>query len=129
MEGMEIPEGAPRAVYEYDWKFNIDGTEKIITTLGDYPDVDGEFVGLEGTREIQAGYEPPIHDFTLEFNGIDLAGSILQRRNLLLVVAYDLNKSHKEAFEAVKILTDSALSTGVFRRWVLRPLLQGKPET
>ncbi|MGB5315280.1 MAG: BT_3928 family protein [Robiginitalea sp.] len=112
MEGMEIPEGAPRAVYEYDWKFNIDGTEKIITTLGDYPDVDGEFVGLEGTREIQAGYEPPIHDFTLEFNGIDLAGSILQRRNLLLVVAYDLNKSHKEAFEAVKILTDSALSLG-----------------
>ncbi|MGB5653156.1 MAG: BT_3928 family protein, partial [Robiginitalea sp.] len=105
MEGMEIPEGAPRAVYEYDWKFNIDGTEKIITTLGDYPDVDGEFVGLEGTREIQAGYEPPIHDFTLEYNGIVLAGSILQRRNLLLVVAYDLNKSHKEAFEAVKILT------------------------
>ncbi|MGB5652260.1 MAG: DUF6624 domain-containing protein, partial [Robiginitalea sp.] len=112
MEGMATPEDAPRAVYEYDWKFNIDGTEKIITTLGDYPDVDGEFVGLEGTREIQAGYEPPIHDFTLEFNGIDLAGSILQRRNLLLVVAYDLNKSHKEAFEAVKILTDSALSLG-----------------
>ena len=111
-EGMEIPEGAPRAVYEYDWKFNIDGNEKIITTLGDYPEVDGEFVGLEGTREIQAGYEPPIHDFTVEYNGIDLATSLLQRKNVLLVVAYDLNKSHKEAFEAIKILTDSALSLG-----------------
>ncbi|MGB5403313.1 MAG: BT_3928 family protein [Robiginitalea sp.] len=112
MEGMATPEDAPRAVYEYDWKFNIDGTEKIITTLGDYPDVDGEFVGLEGTREIQAGYEPPIHDFTVEYNGIDMASAILQRRNLLLVVAYDLNKSQAEAFEAVKILTDSALAMG-----------------
>ena len=111
-EGMEIPEDAPRPVYEYDWKFNIDGKEKIITTLGDYPEVDGEFVGLEGTREIQAGYEPPIHDFTVEYNGIDLAGSLLQRKNVLLVVAYDLSKSHKDAFEAIKILTDSALSLG-----------------
>lgn len=111
-EGMEIPEDAPRPVYEYDWKFNIDGNEKIITTLGDYPEVDGEFVGLEGTREIQAGYEPPIHDFTVEYNGIDLAHSVLQRKNVLLVVAYDLNKSHKDAFQAVKILTDSALSLG-----------------
>jgi len=112
MEGMVIPGDAPRAVYEYDWKFNIDGTEKIITTLGDYPDVDGEFVDLEGTREIQAGYEPPIHDFTVEYNGTDMASSILQRKNLFLVVAYDLNKSYLEAFEALKTLTDSALSMG-----------------
>lgn len=111
-EGMEIPEGAPRPVYEYDWKFNIGGNEKIITTLGDYPEVDGEFVGLEGTREIQAGYEPPIHDFTVEYNGLDMANSLLQRKNVLLVVAYDLNKSYEEAFEAIKILTDSALSLG-----------------
>ncbi len=111
-QGMEIPEDAPRPVYEYDWKFNIVVNEKIITTLGDYPEVDGEFVGLEGTREIQAGYEPPIHDFTAEYNGIDLASSLLQRKNVLLVVAYDLNKSHTEAFEEVKILTDSALSLG-----------------
>ena len=69
-------------------------------------------MGLEGTREIQAGYEPPIHDFTVEYNGIDLASSLLQRKNVLLVVAYDLNKSHTEAFEEVKILTDSALSLG-----------------
>ena len=112
LEGMAIPQDAPKPVYEYDWKFNIDGTEKIITTLGDYPEVAGEFVGLEGTRELQAGYEPPIHDFTMEHNGLDLAASILKRRNLLLVVAYDLDKSHKEAFEAVKKLSDSALSMG-----------------
>lgn len=112
LEGMVIPDDAPKPVYEYDWKFNIDGTEKIITTLGAYPEVEGEFVGLEGTREIQKGYEPPIHDFTIEYNGEDLATSILQRRNLLLVVAYDLNKSYKEAFNAVKKYSDSALALG-----------------
>ncbi|MDM9630931.1 BT_3928 family protein [Robiginitalea aurantiaca] len=112
LEGMVIPEDAPKPVYEYDWKFNIDGTDKVITTLGEYPDVKGEFVGLEGTREIQSGYEPPIHDFTIEYNGQDLASSILQRRNLLLVVAYDLDKSEKEAFTAIKKHTDSALTLG-----------------
>ncbi len=112
MEGMEIPANAPKPVYEYDWKFNVGGEEKVITTLGEYPEVDGEFIGLEGTREIQAGYEPPIHDFTMEYNGVDLASSILQRPNVLLVVAYDLGKSRMEAFEAISALTDSALARG-----------------
>jgi uncharacterized membrane protein YphA (DoxX/SURF4 family) len=112
LEGMAVPADAPKPVYEYDWKFRIDGEDKVITTLGDYPDVKGEFIGLEGTREIQAGYEPPIHDFTMEHNGLDLAASILQRRNLLLVVAYDLDKSHLDAFGEVKKLSDSAMALG-----------------
>lgn len=111
-EGMTIPEDAPKPIYEYDWKFRVGGEEKIITTLGDYPQVDGEFIGLEGTREIQAGYEPPIHDFTMEINGTDVALNVLHRRNLLLVVAYDLSKSREEAFKEVKTVTDSALSRG-----------------
>ena len=111
-EGMVIPADAPRPVYEYDWKFRVDGKEKIITTLGDYPQVEGEFVGLEETREVQAGYEPPIHDLTMEINGLDLASSILQRRHLLLVVAYDLSKSHQAAFAGIRKLADTALARG-----------------
>ncbi len=111
-ESMAIPEDAPKPVYEYDWKFRVDGQEKIITTLGDYPQVEGEFIDLEGTREIQPGYEPPIHDLTMEYDGQDLASSILERRNLLLVVAYDLGKSRKEAFEEIRTLTDTALARG-----------------
>jgi uncharacterized membrane protein YphA (DoxX/SURF4 family) len=111
-DGMVIPEDAPRPVYEYDWKFSVDGKEEIITTLGDYPDVDGEFIDLEGTREVQAGYEPPIHDLTMEKKGIDLAASILQRRNLLLVIAYDLSKSSEAAFAEIKKVTDTALARG-----------------
>lgn len=111
-ENMVIPEDAPKPVYEYDWKFLVDGKEEIITTRGDYPQVDGEFIGLEGTREIQAGYEPPIHDFTMEKQGLDLAPYILKRRHLLLVIAYDLSKSDQEAFADVGKVTDSALARG-----------------
>jgi len=111
-ESMTIPEDAPKAVYEYDWKFRVDGEEKIITTLGDYPQVDGEFIDLEGTREVQPGYEPPIHDLTMEYDGVDLASAILKRPNVLLVVAYDLGKSRTEAFEAIKAVTDTALARG-----------------
>ena len=111
-DGMVIPEDAPKPVYEYDWKFRIDGTEEIITTLGDYPQVEGEFIGLEGTREVQAGYEPPIHDLTMEKKGIDLASSILRRKNVLLVIAYDLGKSEQEAFTEIQKVTDTALAHG-----------------
>lgn len=111
-ESMRIPGDAPRPVYEYDWKFRIDGKEKIITTLGEYPQVEGEFIDLEGTREVQAGYEPPIHDLTMEYDGVDLASAILQRPNVLLVIAYDLAKSRMEAFEEIKEVTDTALARG-----------------
>ncbi|MDX1333813.1 MAG: DUF6624 domain-containing protein, partial [Robiginitalea sp.] len=111
-ESMTIPADAPKAVYEYDWKFRVDGEEKIITTLGDYPQVEGEFIDLEGTREVQPGYEPPIHDLTMEYDGVDLASAILKRPNLLLVVAYDLGKSRVEAFESIKAVTDTALARG-----------------
>ncbi len=111
-EGMSVPEDAPRPVYEYDWKFRVGGEEKIVTTLGAYPEVEGEFIGLEGTREVQAGYEPPIHDLTMEKNGVDMAASILQRKHLLLVIAYDLGRSRMEAFGEIKNITDTALARG-----------------
>src|SRR5690625_5198407 len=64
-EGMAVPEDAPQPVFEYRWKFLIDGKEEIITTFGDYPQVDGEFVDVD-TKMISEGYIPPIHDFMIE---------------------------------------------------------------
>ncbi|WP_088341672.1 BT_3928 family protein [Robiginitalea sediminis] len=111
-EGMRIPDDAPKPVYEYDWKFRIDGQETIITTDGSYPSVDGEFIEVAETREIRAGYEPPIHDFTLEREGTDYAASLLKRKQLLMVISYDLDRAHLPAFEALKTLTDTALARG-----------------
>ncbi len=110
-EGMTIPEGAPKPIYDYNWKFKVDGKEKIVTTKGDYPKQEGEFLGVE-TTEIQAGYEPPIHDFTIERDGKDYLDEFLEEDNLIIVVAYNLNKSEKDGFFPVQDITNEALKKG-----------------
>jgi hypothetical protein len=110
-EGMNVPEDAPSAIFEYAWIFNVDGTEQTIVTNGEYPSVDGEFIGVE-TTEIQKGYEPPIHDFTIEQEGTDYAHEFLQQERLVMVIAYDLGKSDSEAFPSIKKVTDEAIFHG-----------------
>jgi len=110
-EGMNVPEGAPESIFEYAWKFDVDGEEKVVVTNGDYPKVDGKFIDVE-TTEIQEGYEPPVHDFTIEQNGEDYAASLLQEPKLIMVIAYDLRKTNNEMYAEVKSVTDAAAKKG-----------------
>ena len=110
-DGMGVPEGAPKAIYDYAWEFNVNGKREIIVTNGDYPTVDGEFIGVE-TTEVQKGYEPPVHDFTIEQDGEDFAPSLLQEPKLVMVIAYDLRKSNTAVFSKIKSISDSALAKG-----------------
>ena len=73
--------------------------------------VDGEFIDVE-TTEIQAGYEPPIHDFTIEQEGQDYAAELLEEEKLVMVIAYDMTKSDYEAFEQVAKVTAEAKRKG-----------------
>jgi peroxiredoxin len=108
---MTVPEDAPKAIFEYAWTFDQVGTETTIVTNGEYPAVDGEFIGVE-TTEIQKGYEPPIHDFTIEQNGEDMSQELLQAENLVMVIAYDLAKSNFKVYPELKKVTDEALRKG-----------------
>lgn len=110
-EGMGVPEGAPKAIFEYAWTFDVDGEETVIITNGDYPTVAGEFIGVE-TEELQAGYEPPVHDFTIEQEGVDYAMELLAEPKLMMVVAYDLRKSDREAFENIRNMAVEASNAG-----------------
>lgn len=110
-DGMNVPDDAPKAIIEYAWKFKTADGEKIVVTNGDYPQVDGEFIGAE-TTEIQKGYEPPVHDFTIEQNGEDFALTLLNEPKLVMVIAYDLRKTNREAYIAVKKVTERALKKG-----------------
>src|SRR5690606_1208624 len=74
--GMSVPDNATQPIFENKWKFNIDGKEEMITTNGEYPQVDGELISTE-TEMIQEGYEPPIHDFTMERDGEDFTTQFL----------------------------------------------------
>lgn len=110
-EGMSVPDDAPKPLYEYAWRFKVNGVDKIVVTNGEYPSVDGEFVDVE-TTEIQKGYEPPIHDFTIEQNGVDFAADLLGEDKLIMVIAYDLAKSDNEFFPEVAKVADKAISKG-----------------
>ncbi|NND16000.1 MAG: DoxX family membrane protein [Eudoraea sp.] len=110
-EGMTIPEDAPKSIFEYAWKFNSNGEEKVIVTRGDYPQVDGEFIGVE-TTEIQAGYVPPIHDFTIEQFGNDQASVILKEPKLAMIIAYDLSQSDADGFTRLPEMTKKAEEAG-----------------
>ena len=110
-EKMEVPEGAPESIYEYRWKFKDGAEEKVIITNGVYPQVAGEFIGVE-TRMIQEGYVPPVHDFSIEKNGEDFTQEILNKEDVIFVVAYALEKSEDEGFPAIKKATDAALEEG-----------------
>src|SRR5690606_4420634 len=110
-EGMSVPEGAPQPIFEYKWKFIIDGQEKIITTNGEYPQVDGEFISTE-TQMIQEGYAPPIHDFSMERNGEDFTAQFLDEENLVVIIAYSLGNTEKDGFLPIKEVTDKALKNG-----------------
>ncbi len=110
-EGMSVPENAPKAIYEYAWRFKVNGEDQIVVTNGEYPKVDGEFIDVE-TTEIQKGYEPPIHDFTIEREGQDMASEILEEDNLVMVIAYDLAKSNNDFFSEVATVTSKAKEKG-----------------
>ncbi len=110
-EGMSVPEGAPEAIFEYDWKFDQNGVDTVITTNGDYPKVDGTFLEVD-TREIQAGYEPPIHDFSMERDGTDFTTQFLEEENLIVVIAYNKGMTELEGYANIREVTNNAIKNG-----------------
>lgn len=110
-ENMEIPEGAPEAVFDYHWKFNVNGKEKIVTTSGGYPQVDGEFIGYE-TELVQEGYTPPVHDFTIEQGDKNFTTSFLEKENLIVIIAYNIDKTEREGYYNIKKVTEEAIRKG-----------------
>jgi uncharacterized membrane protein YphA (DoxX/SURF4 family) len=111
-EGMSVPENAAKPIVEYYWKFNVNGEEKIITTNGSYPDVKGDYIGVD-SKVIDEGYHPPIYDFSIENSeGEDLTEQFLNENNLIVVVSYSLEKIERDGALKLKTLQDSAVKNG-----------------
>lgn len=108
---MSIPEDAPASIYDYHWRFKVNGEEEIHTTQGSYPSIDGEFIDVE-TQLVQRGYEPPIQDFSIERDGEDFTDQMLQQEKLLVVVSYSLRRSEWEGWNTIKPVLKEAESKG-----------------
>jgi uncharacterized membrane protein YphA (DoxX/SURF4 family)/peroxiredoxin len=111
LENMRIPEGAPKAVQEFKWTFNVNGEQKEFVTSGSYPTVDGDYVGVE-TKVIKDGYEPPILDFSIESDDGDVTEEILSQDNLIMIVSYNLDTAEKDGMKKLKSLSDEAIKQG-----------------
>lgn len=111
IEKMKLPENAKKDVYEYSWKFLQNGEEVIIKNEGAYPNVQGEYVGVD-TKLIKEGDKPAISDFFIEKNGEDLTMEVLNEDKLMLIISYNIRSSELEGYKAVKDLTDRALKKG-----------------
>ncbi len=109
--GMEIPAGAPKAKIAYNWVFEENGTEKVITTDRDYPKTTGKFLRVD-TEILDKGYEPPIHDFSITKNDEDFTAKFLAKEKLIVIVTYNLSKSEGEGMGKISELSKKALQKG-----------------
>ena len=110
IENMITPEDSKKAIFRYDWLFNVEGEKKIISTSGNFPSIEGDFISVE-TELLEEGYEPPIHDFSMELDDIDYTDSLMQEENLLIFVFYNISKMELEAIgdlkESLRIAMDN----------------------
>ncbi|MCF6297422.1 MAG: DoxX family protein [Flavobacteriaceae bacterium] len=111
-EGMLIPENAPKAVFEDTWTYHVNGEDKIFTTEEKPWNIEGATFVDRKTKILDEGYVPPIHDFTMEREGDDITDLLMQKEKLMLIVAYNLNKSTKKGLTKIKEISDKALQNG-----------------
>ncbi|WP_420574498.1 BT_3928 family protein [Kordia sp.] len=114
MEGMSVPPDAPRPVFQYKWIFDVNGEQKeIITQDANYPEVEGGTYVSVTSEILEEGYEPPIHDFSIEsLEDGDLTETMLAEEKLITIVMYNLDKTEDEGLLKVKEFTDNAIKAG-----------------
>ncbi|TYB79460.1 BT_3928 family protein [Bizionia myxarmorum] len=110
-DGMTIPDDAAKPVQEFTWVFMVDGEKKEFVTDGSYPTVNGEYVGVE-SKIIDAGYEPPVVDFSIETEDEDLTEYFLKEDKLIMIVMYNLATAEPDGVAKLKTFSDAALKKG-----------------
>ena len=113
-DGMSVPPDAPLPIFQYIWTFDVNGEMKeIVTESTEYPVVEGgTYVSVE-SEILREGYEPPIHDFSIEsMEEGDVTEQMLQEEKLIMVILYNLDKAKEEGFSKVKTFTDKAINAG-----------------
>ena len=111
-KGMRIPDGAEKSVVEMVFIYKVGGVAKEFTEKDLMSIPEGAVFVDRKDKVITEGYVPPIHDFTMEKDGSDYKEELLQEPKLLVVVAYDLEKSSKTGMTNLKDLSKNAIAKG-----------------
>lgn len=112
MQGMEIPEGAPKSVYEMSFLYRINGEEKRFTDkeLGNLP-ADAEFISRED-KMISQGFQPPIHDFTMDKDGESYLEAMMSEPKLVMLVTYNLSRADEAGLAMLRDFAQTATAKG-----------------
>ncbi len=112
---MEIPEGAPKDIFDTKLFYEKDGVVKEFTS-DNYPWDDSTWVWKD-TKSVlvTAGYKPPIHDFVItDEDGTDHTADIVEEENyLFLSISYDLSKYDLKAVSRLNGLAADAKEKGI----------------
>ncbi|MBW3520215.1 BT_3928 family protein [Flavobacterium sp. NKUCC04_CG] len=112
MKGMEIPEGAAKSVYEMSFLYRVNGEEKRFTDkeLGNLP-ADAEFISRED-KMISQGFQPPIHDFTMEKDGESYLEAMMAEPKLIMIVTYNLSRADEDGLAILSDFAKTATAKG-----------------
>ncbi|TDD97040.1 BT_3928 family protein [Flavobacterium cellulosilyticum] len=111
---MEIPENAAKSQVEMVFIYKVNGVDKEFTEKDLMSLPEGATFVDRIDKVIVQGYVPPIHDFKLELEGQDNTQIILSKDKVLLIVAYNLEKSNTEVLKNNVKLYEKALSKGYY---------------
>jgi len=98
---MEIPEGSPKSEYEMTFIYKVNGVVKEfgLNDLANLPE-GAEFVDRK-EKLIKEGFTPKIQNFSISKGEEDITTSVLNEEKIILVVAYDLEKSCNKGLQKI----------------------------
>ncbi len=119
-EGMIIPENAPKPKFNEKWYYKINGETKEFTTEEKPWNIpNAEFVKRE-TEVISEGYQPPIHDFSIENDTEgDVTKKILDTDEIYMIISSNPRNISEKARDKInryakKILNENKKIIGLF---------------
>ncbi|AZQ43907.1 BT_3928 family protein [Nonlabens ponticola] len=98
-------------VYGFDWYYEVDGEEEIVTTSGLPPEGRPNYSKVE-TRLLEKGYEPPIHDFSIMQGDQDYTQEYLNKEKVVFVIMYRLVQSESDGMYKLPEFIQNAQNNG-----------------
>lgn len=111
---MRIPDNAQKSVVEMIFIYKVNGVDK------EFSEKDLALIPTGATfvdrkdKVITEGYKPPIHDFSIEKDGIDYTQEILSKPKVIIIVAYDLEKARPRGMRMLQKMSRHAVAKGYY---------------
>ena len=112
-QGMVVPKGAKKSVYENSFTLEKNGIRKEFS-LENYPDSTWRFIDSRTILK-EKGYEPPIHDFSITEveTGEDITDQVLSNKGYtFLLIAHRIEEADDNDIDLINEIYDYCVENG-----------------